>query len=792
MNDNAANSNDNAANSQSTSSQETDLLDLLGMLRRRKGLIALGLFLGVAFASLYYFLTPPTFRAEMEILVGQKSGDLVKGASSGSSVEGADTEEDVLSTHIQLMTSRRIVSAAIEKHQLDQITSVVKAVRESDSTSPLLYILENLEVTKGGEGVARDAHTLKATFDDPSPVDCATILRAVFDEYSAYLKEHFEGTSTQAVDLLTQLASQTGQDVREAEQQLADQLANTAIMWDGEKTRNIHKERLNKIEDDLHDLTETEAETASRLAVITNFLKSKDPASVNDFDRLALLSEKEVNRLKLMFDVTRGDSASEAFQAEQPIRQATAQAEYDEYLSLVMKEKKLREKFSDGHPQVVSLGEQIEMMRQFIDNNSAKIKASETRERMEPAEMLNTYVGLLQNDLAGLAQQREVLQRRSELELVKAKDLEQIEMQAESLRREMMRRQEVFKDTQNTLKELNFVRDYAGFSTDVIGDAEPQERPSWPKPIIVLALGAFAGCLLGFAMALMADLMDTTFADPDDVQRTLGAPVLAHVPRFEAIKRKKKDPPLEIDSSIRVYHQPRTPAAEVFRVLRTGLLVEARKSNHQVIQVTSPLPGDGKSTTSVNLAMAFAQTGKRTLIVDADLRKPRVARLLHLDGQLGFAEALMDQCDPTDILQATVNENLFAVSAGSIPPNPSELLQSDRFSQLLNVWRDKFDFIIVDTPPVLAVSDAAVVSEEMDTVLLTVRIIKNGRKAAVRAADVLRRSGSEVGAILVNGYQTTDKNYGYTGGYDADAYGYGYGESHKAYYGDSAKSLQSV
>ncbi len=772
--------------------QETDLLDLLGILRRRKGLIALGLFVGVAAAVLYYVLTPPTFRAEMEILVGQKSGDLIKGANSSSSVEGVDTEEDVLSTHIQLLTSRRILKAAIEKHDLDEIKSVVEAVESDDNETPLTYILDNLAVTKGGDGVARDAHTLKATYDDPSPSDCALILRAIFDEYKNYLDDHFAGTSTQAVELLTQLSEETAQEVRNAERKLAEHLAGSQIMWDGEKTRNIHKERLEKIEDDLHELTEQEAESSSRLKVISDFLASKDASEITDVDRFSLLSEKEVNRLKLMIEMTRGDVASEAFQADQPIRQATAQAEYDEYLTLVMKEKKLREKFSDGHPQIVSLREQIEMMRKFIDNNSSKIQARDAQERITPAEMLQTYVGLLKNDVMGLQRQRQVLQTRSEQELKLAKQLEQAEVQAESMRRDLERRQAIFDDTQSTLKELNFVRDYAGFSTDVIGDAESQERPAWPRPLIVLALGLFVGGILGLGMALLADLMDTTFVDPDDVQATLGAPVLAHVPRFDPIKRKRKDPPLEIDSSIRVHHQPRTPAAEVFRVLRTGLLVEARKNGHQVIQVTSPLPGDGKSTTSVNLAMAFAQTGKRTLIVDADLRKPRVARLLHLSGESGFSEALQDLCDPTDVVQSTVNDNLFAVSAGAIPTNPSELLQSDRFSQLINVWRDKFDFIIVDTPPVLAVSDAAVVSEEMDNVLLAVRIIKNGRKSAIRARDILQRSGSDVGAVIVNGYQTKDKSYGYTGGYDADAYGYGYGESHKAYYGDSSKKLQAV
>ncbi|TWT80842.1 Tyrosine-protein kinase ptk [Planctomycetes bacterium CA13] len=782
--------NDTTISSPNESAGDTDILDLLGMLRRRKGFIALGLFLGVAAAVLYFFLTPPTYRAKMEILVGQKSGDLVKGATSDSSVEGAEAAEDVLSTHIELMTSRRILQTAIDKHGLEDLASIAEVVAEGRSS--LKFVMDNLSVSKGGEGVARDAHILQASYDDPSPSDCAVILRAIFDEYAAYLKEHFEGTSTQAVDLLTELSDKTAQDVKDAEEAFASHVASSTLMWDGQKARNIHKDRLMKIEESLLELTEQEAEVESRLAVITDFLQNTDPNSITDFNRLALLSEKEVNRLKLLYEITRGDVASEAFQAEQPIRQETARAEYDEYLQLVMKEKKLAEKFSEGHPQVVSIREQIDLMRQFIDENSAKITASEIRERMEPAEMLQTYVGLLKNDLSGIQKRREVLIRRSGAELILAKELEQVEMQTETMRREVLRRQELFKDTQDTLKELNFVRDYAGFSTDVIGDAETQRRPSWPNPLIVLALGIFAGGLLGFGTALLADVMDTTFVDPDDVQHTLGAPVLAHVPRFEPFKRKRKDPPLKIDSSIRVYHQPRSPSAEVFRVMRTGLLVEAKAKGLHVFQVTSPLPGDGKSTTSVNLATAFAQTGKRTLIIDADLRKPRVGRLLHLEGSLGLSDALRQSLDPSKVVQTTVQDNLFAVSAGSIPENPSELLQSDKFAQLLNAWRSEFDFIIVDTPPVLAVSDATIVSEETDAVLLTVRIVKNGRRSAKRARDILRQTGASIAAIVVNGYQTKDRSYGYTGGYDAEAYGYGYGETHKAYYRESKKGSRPL
>ncbi len=775
------------------SSDDSQILDVFGLLRRRKRLISLGVFLGVGLAVLYYALTPPTYQAKMEILVGQKSGGVVNGASSSGSVEGSGAEEDMLSTHIQLMTSRRILQAAIDTHDLKKTSSIAEVVRNGGS--PIGYILKHLEVLKGGEDVARDAHTLRATFTDPSPIDCALILRGIYDEYVSYLDKHFKGASSQAVDLLTEISEKTIREVEEAETAFEDHLATSTLMWDGEKARNIHKERLSVIETNLLGLIEQESEIKSRLSVITEFLNRSDLENITDFDRMALLSDNEANRLKTMVDLTRGDSSSEAFQAEAPLRAQTVSTEYDEYLKLLMKERKLLERFNEGHPEVMSVREQITLLRNFLDSNGAKIAATESESKMQPAEMLSTYVGLLRNDLAHIQKQREVLETQSSQEVILAKKLERVEMKTESMRREMLRRQEVYRDAQNTLKELSFVRDYAGFSTDVIGDAEEQRSPYWPQPLIVIAVGLFAGLLLGFAAAMAAELMDTTFADPEDVQQTLGAPVMAHVPRFAAMKRGRRSPPLTVDDSVRVFHQPRSAAAEVFRVLRTGLLIDSKTSGHKVLQITSPLPGDGKSTTCVNTAMAFAQTGRRTLLIDCDLRKPRVARLLHLPGSLGLTDILTERCEPSEAIQETVQPNLFAISAGNLASNPAELLQSERFAQLLNLFRDQYDCILIDTPPVLAVSDAAIVSEETDAVILAVRIIKNGRRSAKRAVEILRQSKASVDAIVVNGYQTKDPKYGYAGTYDADSYGYGYGENNKAYYSDERapeKQLESV
>ena len=310
----------------------------------------------------------------------------------------------------------------------------------------------------------------------------------------------------------------------------------------------------------------------------------------------------------------------------------------------------------------------------------------------------------------------------------------------------------------DTLSELNFVRDYAGFSTDVIGDAEKQEKAAWPKAIIILPLGLIAGMVLGLMMGLVIDLCDTTFADPEDVQRTLGLPVLAHVHRFAQLKREKGDPPFEIDPTIYAFHRPRSPEAEIYRVIRTSLLMSTKKTDARIIHITSPLPGDGKSTTSVNLAVAFAQAGKRTLIIDADLRKPRLATLMRLETTVGLSDVLIDEVKPCDAYTATPVPNLFALGSGGTPANPAELLESERFGEVLQQWKNEFDYVIVDSPPVLAVSDAAIISEHCDTTLVALRIIKNGRRIASRVVTLLHQHGANISGLVINGYKSSAKN----------------------------------
>ena len=766
-------------------------IDWLGILWRRKGWILLGIILGVGAAAQYLAMTPPTYRSKMEILVGQRSGSLAKAGGSNGEVEGTQAESDVLSTHIQLFTSRRIVAAAIEAANLTDLASLQKVI--SNKGSPIAFIQGHLRVSKGGKGVAKDAHTLTAAYESLSPVDGAIVLRAVFDQYAAYLKEHVEGTSTEAIDLLTKLATENSEALRTAEKKLSESMSSTDLLWDGNSTQNVHKDRLRRVEAELSDLDAEQNSTVSRLTVIQEYLEQNQGKEVSDLGWLALLSETEVGRLKLLFDVTKNDASSEAFQAEAPIRQETARVEYNKYLELVMREKMLTEKFNDGHPSVISVREQLEVLKTFIDAQSAKLQKIVNVDRVDPEEMLATYIALLEYDVAEGVKKREVLLARSRQELKAAKVLEAAEIKVGAIRNELGRYQSMFDGTHATIRELNFVRDYAGYATDVIGDVQPWGNPVGPNTATVLFIGLFTGSGFGFLVAFMVDLFDTTFSDSSDVSRTFGIPVLAHIPQFPKIKESREDGLLPMHPTVYSFHRPRSKESEVFRIIRTSVVASLAASEARILQITSPAPNDGKSITAVNLAVSLAQSNRRILLVDADLRRPRAAALCRTKRIPGLAEVLIGEAESGDVVQKTAQDNFFVVASGKRPDNPSELLASAEFKDLLQVYSEQYDLVLVDTPPMLAVSDAVVVFDAVDAVIMPLRINKHGREAAALTKQLLNEHNMTVVGLIVNWLGSDHKYYGYKHrSADHGYYTYRTDGKYAAYYANSIDVSASV
>jgi capsular exopolysaccharide synthesis family protein len=216
------------------------------------------------------------------------------------------------------------------------------------------------------------------------------------------------------------------------------------------------------------------------------------------------------------------------------------------------------------------------------------------------------------------------------------------------------------------------------------------------------------------------------------------------------------------------------------------LYFSTQGKEHRVIQITSPDPGDGKTTLASNLAISIAQSGKRVLVVDADFRRPKLAKLFGVDdSQSGFAMAITGAATMEQAVQRTNIDNLDIMPCGPRPRNPSELLTSSGFKEMVDNFRESYDFVILDSPPLLVVADATIVAAQSDAVMLVIRLRKNARDHAVQALEMLHTVDAHVAGVVVNGISRATGYSRYRNGYGY-GYGYGYKYSYKQYSSDYA------
>ncbi len=281
--------------------------------------------------------------------------------------------------------------------------------------------------------------------------------------------------------------------------------------------------------------------------------------------------------------------------------------------------------------------------------------------------------------------------------------------------------------------------------------------PISPKPVRNLALAAVIGLLLGFALAVLREVLDTTVKRLEDVPSLSETPLLSTL----AFDSDVQSRPLITSLST---HAPR---AEAFRVLRTNLSFIDVDHLSKALVVTSSVPGEGKSTTAVNTAIAMASAGQRVLLIDGDLRRPQVATMLGLEGSTGLTTALVGQVGLDEVIQLHSQSGLHVLTAGRLPPNPAELLQSKAMTDVLATVRARFDVVIIDSPPLLPVTDAAVMAAQTDGAVVVVRYGKTTKDQLSNAVDRLHAVDSAPLGVILNMVPT-----GRSGG---DEYGYGYG-----------------
>ena len=289
-------------------------------------------------------------------------------------------------------------------------------------------------------------------------------------------------------------------------------------------------------------------------------------------------------------------------------------------------------------------------------------------------------------------------------------------------------------------------------------------------------MGVFVGLIIGVTLAFVQDALDNSVRTPDDLERTLSFPTLTIIPngassrlrysRLPRLHSKRPLPPSRIE--LAVLENSSSEMAEAFRILRTAVLLSMTPRPPQVLLITSSHPYEGKTACSINLAASLAQRGGRVLLIDADLRKPGVASVLALDRKKGLSTVLTGSHQLEEALEVFPKlPALSILSAGPVPPNPSELVSSPTMEQLIRELRKRFDHIVVDSPPALVVTDATIISALVDGVVLVVESNVTTRPALGRVRRTLEQAGAHiVGAILnkanlrgSDGYYGSHYNY---------------------------------
>ncbi|MDT0117727.1 polysaccharide biosynthesis tyrosine autokinase [Microbacterium sp. PRF11] len=290
-----------------------------------------------------------------------------------------------------------------------------------------------------------------------------------------------------------------------------------------------------------------------------------------------------------------------------------------------------------------------------------------------------------------------------------------------------------------------------------VRDAQPAVHAATPNIPLNLGLGLLVGFAIGIATAVLRTALDNRVRTPRDAENATGAPGIGSI----AFDAKAKERPLI------VHADPLSPRAESFRALRTNLQFLDMGGRSSFV-VTSSVPSEGKSTTTINLAIALADAGKRVALVDADLRKPKVAEYLSIEGGAGLTDVLIGRAEVNDVMLPWGGRSLYVLPAGKIPPNPSELLGSHRMSELLARLEEQFDVVLCDAPPLLPVTDAAILGRATSGALMVIAAGRTTKRQLEAASEALKTVDAKVAGSVMSMVPTRGPDSYYA------SYGYGY------------------
>ncbi len=683
---------------------------ILQIVWRRRWLVAIAILLCIGAGFLYLAKATPFYRSSSRMLVEQTGPKVI-----ATSDVIATRSRSYLYTQCELLKSTPILSGAVNILDSQEIRTFAEA------SDPIAILRANLSVSLGK---ADDIITV--TLESPYPEEAADIVNAIVESYVAYQSSQKRDTAAELLKILQKEKDRRDTELKERFEAAMNFKRSNEIISFGTDRSNVILQRLETLSKALTeaelDLTDAKARYQTILSLLS------DPQKVRHLkgqllDRQSVSSskvtvwEEERNRLQLQLTT-------------------------------------LRQQCTENHP--------------AIQNIKLKQAELDKQEEQRLTKLAEAHIGWLKQQVAAAEGRINELGKSMEAQRKLAQELNSKAVEYAMLDAERKRAERICDILDSRIKEIDISEDAGALNIGLLETARVGDAPSRPRRAQTMAIALTLGLLFGTGLAFVSEWLDHRLKSVEEVSEALGLPVLGTVPQLSGHKNR-------VSMGKIVDLEPTSHAAEAYRTIRTAVYFGAPDIETKTLMITSPAQGDGKSTLISNLAVAMAQAGQKVLVLDADLRAPMQDKLFELeDDSLGVTDVLAGVESLDRAVQHTNIDNLDVLPCGKIPPNPSEILNSLAFGGLLTDLSKKYDRVLVDAPPVLALADARILGARCDATLLVLRAEKSSRKPSQRAVESLLSVGSRILGVVVNRVASRGGGYGY---HEYGYYGYGYGHA---------------
>jgi polysaccharide biosynthesis transport protein len=603
---------------------------------------------------------------------------------------------------------------------------------------------------------------LVAAVDAPGNADLKSF-RGI-ENRAGFLKRHLRvivGTQDEIINVIAELPD--GQDAAQLVNSVVDAYISKYAEQRRTKTvdvlnilRNDRERRNAELEERRKALEDFRVQHAALAVHVDkeNVVTSRFSALADELNQteIALLESKaRYYRVKEMYDspTQRPSLLETATTAQRSSRDSELESRVQQVEQTLISE---RAHWGEGHPRVRLLRDSLDELRARLEKQHKAV--------------IDSYVESVQQDYELLDHKRNELRSAYDKQFKMATEVSSQALQLTSLEDALKRTEHDCDILEDRMKELNLTEEVGSMNVSIMDVAAPSSNPSYPVHSQFLAAGVFLGALTGLGLAWLRDLLDHRIRTIEEMGEVLQLPVLGVLPYFG-------DGRGDAQAGQLVATSPRSMAAETVRTLRTAIHFGLGGAQSKTFCVTSPSPGDGKSTVASNLAIAMAQAGQRVLLIDADLRKPTQHKIFEVNPERGLGSVLAERRPVEEGIVPAVVDSLDLLPCGPCPANPVELLNNGFFAELLDQLKDRYDKIVIDSPPVMPVADARVIAAMTDATILVLRAEHSTRRLSIAARNELWRVRAPRLGLVVNRVPTGSQssyNYGYgSTGYDSYA-----------------------